>query len=387
MTAYDHTFGRQRGGFWRLLGFGRASDDTALEDSNVTSSTQTAPPDRRQSLRQRQLEEVGRFLNYHGLEVTSQTLTIAHGYLSGTDPQLAGLIDRQILERKPVTMAWLDEVLIQPAREDEVAVTVKLMERLESSIEDFGKTSTEARTATTEYNTALEGHVSELEQVGKAGLVISELAAIAKVMLNRSREIEKQMIRSEAQTRNLRKRLDQARRTADEDHLTGLPNRRAFEACFEQEYREAQASAQTLAVAFCDIDHFKQVNDTHGHDAGDRVLKLVAQSLARISNDNCHVARHGGEEFVVLFRDMALADATAQLDQLREEMAQRRLVNRATDVAFGQITFSGGIADVFAFPDRRAALRAADTALYRAKQEGRNRISVAELNDSQSAAA
>lgn len=129
-------------------------------------------------------------------------------------------------------------------------------------------------------------------------------------------------------------------------------------------------------MAFCDIDHFKQVNDTHGHYAGDRVIKLVTQSLARISNDRCHVARHGGEEFVALFRDVPLADTVASLDRLREEMAERRLVNRATDLPFGQVTFSGGVADVFAFPGRRAALQAADVALYRAKQEGRNRICV-----------
>ena len=343
--------------------------------------------DRRNSLRIRQLEEVGRFLNHHGLEVTGTTLAIAYGYLNGTDPRITQLIDRQIQARHPVTMEWLDEMLSQPEREDEVAVMVKLMERLEISIEDFGKTSKEARTATSEYSSALEAHVDELEQVSKAGVVISELAAIAKVMLKRTRMIEKQMVRNDAQTRNLRHRLDEARRTAEEDHLTGLPNRRAFEAYFEQEYREARASAQTLAVAFCDIDHFKLVNDTHGHDAGDRVIRLVAQSLARISNDHCHVARHGGEEFVVLFRNVALADAVASLDRLRQEMAERRLVNRANDLPFGQVTFSGGIADVFTFSDRRAALRAADAALYRAKREGRNRISVADLSDVEGLAA
>lgn len=368
MTAHDHSFARQQGGFWRWFGRGRPVEDMELPHS---------APDRRNSLRQRQLDRIAQFFNFHRLDVTGQTLAIAHGYLTGSDPQIARLIDSQILARNPLTMEWLNEVLAQPERGDEVALMVALMERLETSIEDFGKTSTEARTATSEYSNALEAHVGELEQVSKAGVVISELAAIAKVMLKRTRMIEKQMVRSETQTRNLRQRLDEARRSADEDHLTGLPNRRAFEACFEQEYREARASGQTLSVAFCDIDHFKQVNDTHGHDAGDRVLKLVAQSLARISNDSCHVARHGGEEFVALFRDMPLVDAVASLDRLREEMAERRLVNRATDLPFGQVTFSGGVADVFAFPDRSVALKAADAALYRAKQEGRNRICVA----------
>ncbi len=387
MTSYDPSFARQKGGFWRWLGIAGQTGDIEPDGADGSSLSPPSMADRRNSLRIRQLEEVGRFLNHHGLEVTGTTLAIAYGYLNGTDPRITQLIDRQIQARHPVTMEWLDEMLSQPEREDEVAVMVKLMERLEISIEDFGKTSKEARTATSEYSSALEAHVDELEQVSKAGVVISELAAIAKVMLKRTRMIEKQMVRNDAQTRNLRHRLNEARRTAEEDHLTGLPNRRAFEAHFEQEYREARASAQTLAVAFCDIDHFKLVNDTHGHDAGDRVIRLVAQSLARISNDHCHVARHGGEEFVVLFRNVALADAVASLDRLRQEMAERRLVNRANDLPFGQVTFSGGIADVFAFSDRRVALRAADAALYRAKREGRNRISVADLSDVEGLAA
>ena len=189
------------------------------------------------------------------------------------------------------------------------------------------------------------------------------------------------MLRSEAQTRSLKRRLDEARRSAEEDHLTGLPNRRAFEARFEQEYREAFAAADPLCIAFCDIDNFKAINDTHGHEAGDRVLKVVAESLARISDDRCHVARHGGEEFVLLFRDQSLVQASARLDKLRENLAERRLVNRATEQPFGQITFSGGVADAFAYPDRRTALKAADAALYRAKQSGRNRIEQARTED------
>ena len=127
-------------------------------------------------------------------------------------------------------------------------------------------------------------------------------------------------------------------------------------------------------MAFCDIDRFKLVNDTHGHDTGDRVIQSVAEVLARISNENCHVARHGGEEFVLLFRGLTVAQSAAILDQAREGLAQRNFINRATDQPIGQVTFSGGIADVFDFPDTREALRAADKALYRAKNEGRNRI-------------
>lgn len=380
MTAHDTSLHRPKGGLLGWLGLGHRPDREPSPDP-FTDPTATGARDRRETQRQRALDEIASFLNYHQLEVTAPTLTIAHNYLSGADPHLARLIDRQVQARKPVTMDWIDDVLSRSERSDELAMLTQLMQRLESSIEEFGKTSQDAQQATSDYNSALAEHVSELEQVTAAGAVISELATIAKVMLKRTRDIERQMVRSEAQTRALKRRLAETRRSAEEDHLTGLPNRRAFEVRYEEEYRQAFAAAEPLCVAFCDIDNFKRINDHHGHDAGDRVLKLVADSLSRISDDRCHVARHGGEEFVILLRDVSVTDAFDRLDQLRASLAERRLVNRATDVPFGQITFSAGIADVFAFHDRRAALKAADAALYRAKQSGRNRIEMAQPNE------
>ena len=108
------------------------------------------------------------------------------------------------------------------------------------------------------------------------------------------------------------------------------------------------------------------------------MLRSVASNLGRIADARCHVARHGGEEFVVLLRGRSLQEAWEVLDDARSRQAERRLVNRANDVPFGKITFSGGVANVFAYPDPRAALKAADAALYQAKSAGRNRITVAD---------
>jgi diguanylate cyclase len=130
-------------------------------------------------------------------------------------------------------------------------------------------------------------------------------------------------------------------------------------------------------VAFCDIDHFKRVNDTHGHETGDRVLRAVAQKLAAISNDKCHVARHGGEEFAVVLRGYTLGEAQVVVNEARESLASKQLVNRATRLPIGLVTFSAGIAEISHFPDVKDLLKAADEALYRAKQEGRNRVLVA----------
>ncbi|MEY4239709.1 MAG: hypothetical protein RL339_2310 [Pseudomonadota bacterium] len=374
MTTHDPSLHR-RGGLLGWLGLSNRDDSTA-------SAAASAPGvERRQSVRDRHLEEIGAFLSYHQLEVNAQTLVVASNYLTGNDPQVVRLIDRKVQAREPVTLDWLEEALADQGMGDEAELLDRLMQRLEQGVEEFGKTSRAAREATSAYHSELSEQAGVLDAVPSTGAVITELASITKAMLKRTLEIERAMQRSEEQTRSLKHKLEETRRSAEEDHLTGLPNRRAFEARYEAEYRAARAAAEPLCVAFCDIDHFKRVNDTHGHDAGDRVLKLVAENLARISDERCHVARHGGEEFVVLFRDSTVDEAFEKLDRLRAALADRRLVNRATDLPIGQVTFSAGIADVFACGDRRLALKAADAALYRAKLDGRNRICVAEPDE------
>ena len=337
--------------------------------------------------KQLQLGEIGRFLNLHGLDLTTATLTVAWTYLSRSDEDLVLALDRRIKSGRMITLEWLSDIRERRDVSDEAAELRDLMQRLETSVEEFGKSTREAHGAASDYHSALSGHLGELEQVAKASAVITEMAQIGKAMLRRTHEVERQMLRSSAQTRAFKRRLDEARRCSEEDHLTGLPNRRAFEAVFDSEYRAAREAREQLCVVFCDIDYFKRINDDHGHEAGDRVLRLVAEMLAAVSDDRCHVARHGGEEFVVLLRGQSPQQALDRLDKVRSELAQRRLVNRATDTPFGQVTFSAGVAEVFDYADPRSALQAADAALYRAKQEGRNRILLAGAQDTERAIA
>ena len=322
------------------------------------------------------IDEITDFHHAHGLGVSSDSLAFAYDLITGSDPRLAGLVSRRLREQLPIDGAWIEETR-KTARDEDTRSIATLRERLEKSIHDFSKTTRDARSATSDYQTVLQVHVDELSAVNKAGEVITELANVAKAMLDRTRDIEDRMARSERETRQLQRRLEEAKRSAEVDHLTGLPNRRAFEAVLEKEYAETRRSREALCVAFCDIDKFKAINDLHGHDAGDRVLKLVAKTLSEISDDRCHVARHGGEEFVVLFRGKTAREAKEELDETRQSLASRNLVNRANDTPFGTVSFSAGVADVFAYANTRAALKAADEALYHAKEHGRNRIEIA----------
>lgn len=324
--------------------------------------------------KRRMISKIADFLIDHDLEVLPSTLTIAYECVTGGAPRLAQLILERTEKGLPITLSWIEEQRGESTQDKSGEALAVLMGRLEDSLNDFSRTTTGARTATSEYSSALRQHVDELEGVGRAGIVITELAALTRAMMERSIAIETELACSERRAQTLQTSLEETRRLADMDHLTGLPNRRAFEHMLEREMREASAAGESLCVAFVDIDHFKRVNDTHGHPAGDRVLKFVGETLNRIADARCFVARHGGEEFAVIWRNHTVDKAWKKLDSARDEIAERRLVNRANDTPFGKITFSGGIADVFAYPEKSAALKAADEALYAAKQSGRNRI-------------
>ncbi|MDX3911155.1 MAG: GGDEF domain-containing protein [Sphingobium sp.] len=370
MSNSDNTSGSLLG--W--LGF-RGARHPAGANGQSPSASETHSPF--WQARRELLDEIASFLLTHGLDVTANNLLAAHEVACGANPALARQIARRLAEGEAITQQWLDEATAAHDGEDKHDGIEQLMTRLESTLESFSKNTSAARSATSDYSDELAQHVAELDQVQQTGSIISSLADLAKAMLERTRRLETDMRRSEDEAKGLRRSLEKAKRDAEVDHLTGLLNRRSFEAVLDREFHEARAQLDPLVVAFCDIDHFKQINDNHGHEAGDRVIRAIADMLAGVSDDNCHVARHGGEEFVMLFRGATLTEAKKRLDDVREQMAERRLVNRKTDEAFGRITFSAGIADVFDHSDPRAALRAADEALYAAKEAGRNQICIA----------
>ncbi|MDF8333692.1 GGDEF domain-containing protein [Novosphingobium cyanobacteriorum] len=354
----------------RLKRFFGAGDEDAGEGEVAISVRPSHLRVAADSSAERLMEEISSFLLGNRLAVTARNLLVAHSAFSGEDLTLARRIIDRIASGEGVTQDWLDG---ETPIEDPAGSAKRLTEQLQTSIDGFTATTRSARDTAASYNTELAAHVNEASAAAE-GADVTRIVTLAQAMLERARTLEAEMEARQAEAEELKERLARAQRDADIDHLTGLPNRRAFEALFEKNLREAQQQIDQLCVAICDIDHFKRVNDTHGHDTGDRVIRAVAETLARITDDKCHVARHGGEEFVMLFRGLSKTQAREKLDAVRENFSQRRFVNRVTDTPIGQITFSGGVADVFAYANPRDALKAADEALYVAKEQGRNCI-------------
>ncbi len=164
------------------------------------------------------------------------------------------------------------------------------------------------------------------------------------------------------------------RRFLARDSLTGLLNHTTCKERLTAELARAGRQATPLAFAFLDIDHFKGVNDSYGHAAGDRVIRNLARLLQGRLRRSDLVGRYGGEEFAVILPDTLPTQAVEVLDDLRTRFAA--IEQRAGDATF-HTTFSCGIAGVPPLITAPALIEAADQALYRAKQQGRNRITAA----------
>lgn len=322
------------------------------------------------------LEGIVDFTMKHDLEVTSANLAAICNALSGSNVQLAEAFVAREIAGEPIDQRWLDTVIrLDPDANDRLVELDNLMDRLEYSLMRFGQTARTAADETSDQRGALDAQITRMDEAsGPRAADVARVIDLSRAMLENIKRVESAMVASQGETEALRENLAKARMEADIDHLTRLPNRRAFERRLIAESERAISSGATINVAFCDIDHFKAVNDIHGHEAGDRVLCAVAATLKSAAGDHCFVARHGGEEFVLLFCGLDSDAAFRKLDAMRRAMAAKQLMNRETGRPFGKVTFSGGLARMTDHKNPRDALAKADAALYEAKQSGRNRI-------------
>ncbi len=168
--------------------------------------------------------------------------------------------------------------------------------------------------------------------------------------------------------------LERIRLLATRDELTGLPNRRHAQDLLAQEATRAQRQRAPLSLCLIDLDHFKRVNDTLGHAAGDEVLRLIARQAKPVLRDTDVLTRWGGEEFLLLLPDTPLADAERVVERLRQHLASAETWRERPEL---RVTFSGGITTHHEGESMQETIARADDMLYRAKTAGRDRVLLA----------
>jgi diguanylate cyclase len=179
------------------------------------------------------------------------------------------------------------------------------------------------------------------------------------------------------QLKHVHAELERAQEIAVSDPLTGLPNRRALDAVLAREIARARRHKTQLCIAVIDVDHFKRINDTHGHAIGDRALRHLADTIRAAVRETDVLARLGGEEFVLVLPDTPLIGAEYTMNRLLRAAQETPL---ALDTARITVAFSAGLALWQANEGADEIIQRADQAMYRAKAGGRGQVMLAETH-------
>jgi diguanylate cyclase len=217
------------------------------------------------------------------------------------------------------------------------------------------------------------GHPIDRDAIRK---IVQTLVRSTNEMEQRNRALETALRVSKQVIDDLKNDVERIRDESLKDPLTGLANRKHFEQMLAKTIAELAAAAdpQPFSVLLIDIDHFKQFNDTHGHQIGDDVLRLIAQSLKEAVRGQDLAARYGGEEFTVLLPDTELDGAKMVAENIRTAIGRKILRKRSTGQTLGRVSVSIGAAQCQPAEDADALIHRVDRLLYAAKQAGRNTV-------------
>ena len=258
---------------------------------------------------------------------------------------------------------------------------IEAKEALKSMLAGFVDHLAEFADSTSDYHDKIELCV---EKISKAD-DISQLEDVLAEVIKETRIIQINAQRSRDDLRASRQRVDDAEKRINElqseldkastlvrhDQLTGTLNRRGLEEAFEHEFSRAQRRKSPLCVGLLDIDNFKKLNDTLGHDAGDAALIHLATVIRETLRPQDTLARFGGEEFVIILPDTPLDDAKKALTRLQRELTKRFFLHANEKVL---ITFSAGVTDFRSDDTQVSITKRADEAMYTAKKTGKNRV-------------
>jgi diguanylate cyclase (GGDEF)-like protein len=295
---------------------------------------------------------------HHHQEELAESLARQNRQLLRQNREMQELRDELQRTNQTLAEANVNAVLLLDTNEEQVADALTERSRLASENEN------------------LSAKTLQLEQEAES---LADSNAEAIMLLADAQEA---VDRLEDEHRSIRARAQQLEGQVFVDELSGLFNRRYLEARVATEFARARESGQPLAAVFLDIDHFKVLNDTHGHAHGDLILREVSRIIAEqvrgrdvllpVDGD-AFAARYGGEEFVLLLPNTGLGGAAAAAERLREAIEDAGLPGGETQ-PLGRVSISGGVASIHPTDTARELLARADQALYKAKGRGRNRI-------------
>jgi diguanylate cyclase len=314
----------------------------------------------------------------HGVTMTPENYTVWYAHASGQNPALSRLIDVYESNAEPFTQERnleLYERFCAPQSQAEAIHDVG--QRLNKTIGQIMGNVHENLESTAAFGNLLSHLNAEMEnplEQSKVLDLVAKLRAETDFMHNRIHALEERLSAGSKEITDLKKRLNEVQREANTDALTMVANRKRFDAELRSQAAQSAEDSTSLCLVLIDIDHFKSFNDTHGHQIGDLVLRLVARTLDLSTKGQDLVARYGGEEFAIILPETTLQDATQLANRIRLKMAESRIRLKERDKNLGRVTVSAGVALYEHGEPLPRLIERADHCLYQAKNQGRNQV-------------
>lgn len=322
-------------------------------------------------------------MSAHDAALNPVSYAVWYEYVSGINPELTKAVDALIDEKQLLGDDDVQKVFQRFIADRDEATTEKLQAELRRVMDEMMRQAQSTAKQAEQYGEELAEHTDALKSSGidEATLsrVIDELINGAQGMRHSVTELQSTVAGHSEEVELLKEALQQAIGEAMTDPLTGLNNRRAFDRIISEVIDGGTTSVHSHSLLMLDVDHFKRVNDTHGHGVGDYVLQDVARIIRAHLRNIDILARYGGEEFTALLPGTGREEALMVAERIRRAVRGHRFAYSGVDPL--AITISVGIS-VLARVDRavdpdeagRELLERADQALYLAKEGGRDRV-------------
>ena len=334
----------------------------------------TEPKDRSAELLRVALGHMGR----HAAAFNPITFTLWYEYAAGTNRGLTGAVDAFVRDATALDDKAVERLYQDHIAPPEAATVERIGGELQRVITGIAASASQAGTRAGLFGAQLSDLSAALQNSDLAALspqLIEALAGTAE-MKSSADALQQQVAASQTEIARLRADLDRARDEALLDPLTGILNRKGFDLRIDALLRQPPGAGQQHCLVMFDIDHFKQVNDVHGHVMGDRVIQGIGEILRHSLNGDAQcAARYGGEEFAVVVPNGTLAEAQQLAEQVRARAKAMKIRKRNTQEVLFSITISGGVSALLPGDDANTWIARADGALYASKNGGRDRVS------------
>lgn len=307
------------------------------------------------------------------IPTTPENYAVWYEYTSGKNPALVKKIDALKAQGREFTQTINDNLFeIFIAKRPQLSIN-QLNASVKNVIDNLLAQMHREDQGLDGYSQSLEKltkQVSNISQLSDLENLIGQLVSEAHLRNKENKVFQDKIKAMSKEVEDLDKRLKRVAIDANTDALTGIHNRRAF----NQKLSELLSNKQhKMSIIMIDIDHFKRLNDSHGHLTGDKVLKFVASLIAKNIRGQDFLARFGGEEFVIILPETTLESALCVANNIRSYLAKQKLYDSSNDEQLGRLTLSMGVASRHYNDSAEKMIARADNCLYMAKSQGRNK--------------